>query len=220
MKGLYAIVDLQALDRAGLCPTEFARAVLDAPLAALQLRAKGVGAARTLAVLEAIRAIAAPLGIPLVANDRPDLAEMAGCDAVHLGQEDLPLSEARRWFPRLRVGISTHDLQQLRLALSHRPDYVAFGPVFPTRSKANPDPTVGLEALLEAQAACRAAGVPLVAIGGIDATRIAEVASVADCAAVISALVPGPGEPAPAAGARARRLALAFGAARGASRVG
>jgi thiamine-phosphate pyrophosphorylase len=92
------------------------------------------------------------------------------------------------------VGLSTHTPQQLARALALSPEYVAYGPVFPTTSKENPDAVVGLAGLREAAIAARRARVPLVAIGGITLTRASEVASISDAAAVISALLPdGPG---------------------------
>jgi thiamine-phosphate pyrophosphorylase len=86
---------------------------------------------------------------------------------VHVGQDDLSIEDVRALAPGALVGRSTHDLAQLREALAERPAYVAFGPVFSTRSKDAPDPTVGLEALSLAARAAEAEGVPLVAIGGI-----------------------------------------------------
>jgi thiamine-phosphate pyrophosphorylase len=126
----------------------------------------------------------------LFANDRPDLAVLAECDGVHVGQDDLPLPVVRQIAPRLLVGVSTHNLAQLLDALSEQPDYVAFGPVFGTASKEHPDPSVGVALLADAYAATRAAGVPLVAIGGIQLERARAIATHCDLAAVIAALQP------------------------------
>jgi thiamine-phosphate pyrophosphorylase len=126
----------------------------------------------------------------LFANDRPDLALLAGADGVHVGQDDLPLAEVRRLAPGLRVGLSTHDLAQLDAALELAPDYVAFGPVFATRSKARPDPVVGIAGLRAAAARARARGIELVAIGGIDRERAPEITGTGAIAAVIAALIP------------------------------
>jgi thiamine-phosphate pyrophosphorylase len=104
-------------------------------------------------------------GIPLVVNDRVDVALIAGADGVHLGQTDLPIAEARRLAgDRLFVGVSTHDLDQVRAACDAGADYLGFGPVFATSTKENPDAVQGLEGLRAAVAAC---SVPIVAIGGI-----------------------------------------------------
>ncbi|MGH7440897.1 MAG: thiamine phosphate synthase, partial [Polyangiaceae bacterium] len=137
---------------------------------------------------------------PLVCNDRPDLARLAGCDLVHVGQGDPRVEEVRAAAPGVAVGVSTHDLAQLDAALATRPTYVAFGPVFPTASKANPDPIVGVDLLATAYARARTAGLPLVAIGGITRERAPSLVDRADMIAVIGELVPprrSPDGPAP-----------------------
>jgi thiamine-phosphate pyrophosphorylase len=191
MRGLYAIVDVGVLSESGLEPLPFARAVLSVRPAALQLRAKGLSARETLALLRSLAPMCRSMGVPLVANDRPDLAALAGCDLVHLGQEDLPLTLARRIAPSIGIGISTHTPEQLGNALEARPSYVAYGPVYATRSKSNPDPVVGLAGLREAARATLAARIPLVAIGGIDIDHATEIAPLADAGAVIRGLVDG-----------------------------
>jgi thiamine-phosphate pyrophosphorylase len=190
MHGLYAIVDAGALDQRSLDPVAFAEALLSARPAALQLRAKNVSARETLALLRELAPMCHRAGVPLVANDRPDLAILAGCDLVHVGQDDMPIERVRRIAPGLGVGVSTHDLHQLDTALAARPAYVAFGPVFPTTSKANPDPVVGVAALGIACAHARAAGVPLVAIGGITCERARSLVDSTDAIAVIGDLLP------------------------------
>src|SRR5271165_3731181 len=116
MRGLYAIVDVAALDERGLDPVQFAEAILAARPAALQLRDKTGGARRTLAMLRGIAPLAARAGVPLFANDRPDLALLAGCDGVHVGQDDVPVALVRKVAPGLRVGLSTHDAAQVEAA--------------------------------------------------------------------------------------------------------
>lgn len=189
MRGLYPIVDVDVLESRGFDVLPFLEAVLEARPALVQLRAKSLGARATLELLRAFRERTRRAGVKLFANDRPDLAALAECDGVHVGQSDLPPSEVRRCFPSLALGLSTHTLAQLDEALAARPDYVAFGPVFATRSKLDAEPVVGLEGL--GRAAARIGGqCPLVAIGGIDASNAARVGAVAELAAVISALVP------------------------------
>lgn len=189
MRGLYPIVDVDVLESRGFDVLPFLEAVLEARPALVQLRAKSLGARATLELLRAFRERTRRAGVKLFANDRPDLAALAECDGVHVGQSDLPPSEVRRCFPSLELGLSTHTLAQLDEALAARPDYVAFGPVFATRSKLDAEPVVGLEGL--GRAAARIGGqCPLVAIGGIDASNAARVGAVAELAAVISALVP------------------------------
>jgi thiamine-phosphate pyrophosphorylase len=127
-------------------------------------------------------------------NDRPDIALLAGAGGVHVGQEDLSVEEARaicgsdRW-----VGVSTHTLEQLASADRTSADYIAFGPIFQTVTKKNPDPIVGTEMLRKARQMTKK---PLVAIGGITLERAAEVYRAgADSLAVIRDLIcaPNPG---------------------------
>ncbi len=190
MKGLYAIVDTNLLARRRTDPIAYARALVAARPAALQLRAKDVPAREILGLLRALRPICRQAGVPLVANDRADLAALAGCEIVHIGQEDLPYELVHRIAPQLGVGISTHDMHQLDRALASRSRYVAFGPVFETGTKVNPDPVVGMSGLRSASKRARAAGTPLVAVGGITLARAPEVATLADSCAVIADLYP------------------------------
>ena len=118
-----------------------------------------------LRVARMARRVCDAAGIPLVVNDRVDLALAAGADGVHLGQTDLPIADARAIVgDRLFIGVSTHDLDQVRLACCAGADYLGFGPVFATSTKENPDRVQGIEGL---RAACAIATVPIVAIGGI-----------------------------------------------------
>jgi thiamine-phosphate pyrophosphorylase len=190
MHGLYAIVDAGALDLRNIPALAFAEAVLSVSPAALQLRAKNVSARETLALLRELAPMCHRAGVQLVANDRPDLAILAGCDLVHVGQDDMPIDRVRRIAPGLGVGISTHTLEQLDVALASRPDYVAFGPVFPTTTKMNPDPVVGVAALSLAYARARAAAIPLVAIGGITYERARSIVAMTDAVAAIADLLP------------------------------
>jgi thiamine-phosphate pyrophosphorylase len=212
VRGLYAIVDLDFLSQRGVDPLAFADAVLVARPAALQLRAKSAGARETLELLRAIQARASARGVPLFANDRPDLALLAGCSGVHLGQADLALGDARRLAPELALGVSTHGLEQLDRALAERPAYVALGPIFRTSTKRDPDPVVGLELLAEASRRCRAAGVPLLAIGGLSLDNAAAVSRWAELGAVISALLPASGLAGVSAAASDLHVALGGGA--------
>src|SRR4051812_2864213 len=196
MQGLYAIVDTEALARRGLDPVAFAEAILAARPAALQLRDKRGGARRMLSLLRSIAPLAARAGVPFFANDRPDLAVLARCDGVHVGQDDLPVRAARAVAERasapLRVGLSTHTRQQLDAALLEPLDYVAVGPIFATSSKERPDAVVGLEglALLSAVAGEVRPGLPMVAIGGITLDTAPHVGALCGCAAAIAALLP------------------------------
>jgi thiamine-phosphate pyrophosphorylase len=129
-------------------------------------------------------------GAQLIFNDRADLALLANFDGVHVGQEDLPAEDARRIVGANRwVGVSTHSSEQVIEADKMDCDYIAYGPIFPTASKVNPDPTVGLAGLTAARTLTSK---PLVAIGGITRKNCrSAIDAGADSVAVISALLPG-----------------------------
>lgn len=186
---LYAILDtaffVHAPDVAG------AMAKVAGELAAggarlLQYRDKQGSARQVLSVARELRR-AAP-DMRLILNDRADLCLAAGCDGVHVGQEDISPEAARRVVgERLWVGVSAHSAEQVRAADSGPADYIAIGPVFATRSKTQPGPVVGLEGVRAARAAT---GKPLVAIGGITRANCRQVVEAgADAVAVISDLV-------------------------------
>jgi thiamine-phosphate pyrophosphorylase len=157
----------------------------------VQLRAKGVSDRVLFTLAREALSAARAAGMLFLVNDRPDVALMVGADGVHLGQDDLPPPEARRLLgPDAVIGWSTHSLEQLARAAAEPVDYVAFGPVFPTVTKRDADPVVGLDLLRAARALTDR---PLVAIGGIDASRAAlAIAAGADGVAVISALADAP----------------------------
>jgi len=130
--------------------------------------------------------------VRLVINDRADIALALKADGVHLGQSDLPAEAARRLLgERAIIGISTHDLAQVKLAARMPVDYVAFGPIFATATKGNPDPVVGLNALREARAIL--SSLPLIAIGGLTIRNAPAVfAAGADSVATIAGLLSDP----------------------------
>lgn len=130
----------------------------------------------------------------LIINDRVDIALALKADGVHLGQTDLPIEAARSLLGKdAIIGFSTHNSEQAKLATAMPVDYIAFGPVFPTSTKQNPDPVGGLFALREVRAITRS--LPLVAIGGITfANALETINAGADSLAVIAALVASPME--------------------------
>ncbi len=190
--GLYAIVDVPHVH--GLDPAAVARAMLgDRPAggthgaAVIQLRAKHATTAQRVVWAEAMIAVCRPHGVPVVVNDDLEAAKASGADGVHLGQDDPGARDIEATMRSMAVGLSTHDLGQLRDAGRLAPTYLAYGPVRATASKANPDPTVGFDGLLDA---ARIASRPLVAIGGLDATHGARAIELgASAVAVIGALV-------------------------------
>jgi thiamine-phosphate pyrophosphorylase len=164
----------------------------------VQIREKELPDGRLLDLLHEARALTRELGVPLVVNDRPDLALLAQAEAVHVGQDDLPVAEARRF--GLPVGVSTHRPDEIDGAEA---DYLGVGPVFATPTKAGRAP-VGLE--LVRYAAARATK-PWFAIGGVDRTNVEDVvAAGATKVAVVRAI--GDAED-PEAAARELRAALA-----------
>ena len=176
---LYAILDASLTPE----PSAFARQLAEAGVQLMQLRDKR-GTSRK--IHEETRKLLSlqGRGVRIIVNDRPDIAAITGASGVHVGQDDLPVEDARKICkPPLWVGVSTHNLNQLREADATSADYIAVGPVFPTEMKENPDPVVGLELL---RAARQLTHKPLVAIGGITIGSAAEVyAAGADSLAVI-----------------------------------
>jgi thiamine-phosphate pyrophosphorylase len=169
-------------------PLAQAEAACAAGASVVQLRAKHTGDREALDAAREIRRATRDAGVLFYVNDRFDLALLADADGVHLGQDDLPparLPESAR--ARLQLGRSTHTLEQVRAARAEGADYIAFGPLFESGSKAQAYEARGLALLAEAARA--AAPLPLVAIGGIDARRARELrAAGAAGAAVISAV--------------------------------
>jgi thiamine-phosphate pyrophosphorylase len=139
-------------------------------------------------------AVARKCGAKILINDRVDIAIAVGADGVHLGQDDLPPDAARKLLgDQAIIGFSTHTLEDVARALPYPIDYLAIGPIFPTRTKDDTKPVVGLSGLARVRLA--SGPVPLVAIGGIDLGNSSSVlAAGADSVAVISALLAGPTE--------------------------
>jgi thiamine-phosphate pyrophosphorylase len=192
IRGYYAIVDVKPEALGDLLALEaHARKILAAGPCCLQLRAKGADAAAMRAAAERLRPLCRAAAVPFCVNDRLDVALAVGADVVHLGQDDLPLDHARRVLALaltegMKVGFSTHNLAQALAAAEGGADYIGFGPVFWTASKANPDPTVGLTALAEI---CGAVKVPVVAIGGIGLESVSAVARAGAAAAAVIAAI-------------------------------
>lgn len=192
---LYAILDLP--HAGGLRPEVAAGALAEAGVRLVQLRAKHASPAERVALARGLLPVLRARGAALVVNDDVEAALAAGADGVHLGQEDLDLAGLARG-PYLRalrsrarggflVGLSTHSERQVSASEELDLDYIGFGPVFPTRSKTDPDPVVGLEGL---RRACEISSRPVVAIGGIGLEEApACIRAGADAVAMIGALV-------------------------------
>lgn len=159
-----------------------------AGVAAVQLRPKGEEDRTVMRVARSLREITRGSRTLFLVNDRPDIAALCDADGVHLGQTDLAPGDARRVVGGQRlIGWSTHSLEQVRLSRDEpEVDYIGFGPIHATPSKAYADPVTGPEAL---QAVARMARHPVVAIGGLDADRVAALdRTLFHCAAVIRAV--------------------------------
>jgi thiamine-phosphate pyrophosphorylase len=186
---LYAVID--PAQAGGRFPLEVAGSLLAAGVRLIQYRDKLASSGELWAcALQLAAFVRESHGIFMV-NDRADIALAVDADGVHLGQEDLPVEGARRVLgPAQWIGCSTHVLEQVKEADHASADYIAFGPIFPTASKQNPDPVVGLEGL---RAARRATCKPLVAIGGITVENArAVIEAGADSVAVIRGLMGAP----------------------------
>jgi thiamine-phosphate pyrophosphorylase len=190
---LYPIIDPGLLGGAGdqaARVAAFARELMKGGATLIQYRNKTGSARQMLCDARELRRVLGA-GVHLIMNDRADLCLAAGFDGVHVGQEDLAPEGARAVVgDGLWVGVSTHSVEQITEADETSADYLAIGPVFPTATKENPDPVVGIEGIRAARAATRK---PLVAIGGITRVNCASVIEAgANAVAVISDLVHDP----------------------------
>jgi thiamine-phosphate pyrophosphorylase len=185
---IYPILDTGTIEARGFSLARAAAALLEGGAGILQLRHKQHWGR---AVFDAAREIARmcrEAGALFIVDDRADIAMLLDA-GLHVGQDDLPPRDARRLLGSDAViGFSSHNVQQVCAAGGEPVDYLAFGPVFTTASKRNPDPVTGIEALK----GCRAlVEMPLVAIGGITReTAAAVLAAGADSVAVIGDLLP------------------------------
>lgn len=167
--GLYVILTRPAVGHAAAAEIAVRRGVR-----MLQLREKGMPDSKLLRIAREVRAATQGTETRFIVNDRPDIAVLCDADGVHVGQDDLPVAEVRRIVgERMIVGLSTHSIAQATAAQSVKGvDYIGFGPVYPTTTKAVPDPVVGTALLKEV---LRFSRLPVVAIGGIFPENIAPV---------------------------------------------
>jgi thiamine-phosphate pyrophosphorylase len=161
IRGFYAVLDRD--------DEQLARTLLASGARVLQVRIKPehrAGAGELVRISRIARRLCDEVGAALIVNDRIDVALASRADGVHLGQTDLPLRDARRVVgTRMWIGISTHNLDQVRMARAGGADYIGFGPVFATTTKRNPDAIQGMTGLRTAVSV--AGSLPVVGIGGI-----------------------------------------------------
>jgi thiamine-phosphate pyrophosphorylase len=186
LPAFYPILDTGAAARHGIGTLDAARELIQCEVRILQIRHKGFLSREMLDTVERVSEMCRAAGVLLVVNDRADVARLTGA-ALHLGQDDLPPSAARKVTgPDLLTGFSTHNERQLLAAAAEPVDYLAIGPIFGTATKENPDPVVGLDELRRLRPLTDR---PLVAIGGITrATAPSVLAAGADSIAVIGDL--------------------------------
>ena len=186
---IYPITDAQL---SGLSHAEQVARLIEGGASLIQLRDKFSAPREFYREAAAALQIARDHGARLIINDRVDIALALKADGVHLGQTDIPVAAARRLLGNEAIiGFSTHNTAQAKLATALPVDYLAFGPIFPTLTKENPDPITGLAGL--AEVAAMKGRLPLAAIGGITVDNAGEVLKAgADTLAMIAELVGDP----------------------------
>jgi thiamine-phosphate pyrophosphorylase len=186
---VYPITDTRL---SGLSHAEQVMRLIRGGATLIQLRDKDASPREFYSQAAAALEVAHNFSAKLIINDRVDVALALKADGIHLGQSDLPVKAARSLLGEdAIIGFSTHNITQARLAATMPLDYIAFGPIFKTLTKDNPDPVAGLDALREVR---RSTGsLPLVAIGGVNLINAAEVLGAgADAVAMISELAASP----------------------------
>ena len=183
---IYPITDVRL---SGLSHVDQTARLIDGGATLIQLREKIAPARAFYEDAKAAVELAHSRGARVLINDRVDIALMTTSDGVHLGQDDLPVADARRMLgPAAIIGVSTHTIEQVQIAAAMPEiDYLAFGPIFPTPTKADPDPVVGLDQLRAARLISDS--LPIAAIGGISLKTLTEALHMgADSVAIISEL--------------------------------
>jgi thiamine-phosphate pyrophosphorylase len=172
---LYAVLDADACDRVGRELMDVAEAFLEAGVTLLQVRAKHDSPA---GLLDLVARVVARAGnrASVIVNDRPEIAMLASAAGVHVGQDDVPVAEARALVgKRAIVGVSTHSVEQATVALDQPVSYIAVGPVFGTTTKDTGYDAVGLALVRTVSDLARGRNIPVVAIGGITLDRAPQV---------------------------------------------
>jgi thiamine-phosphate pyrophosphorylase len=161
---------------------------VEAGIAAVQLRIKNhdVQEHQHLALARRLRSLTKGSGTLFIVNDWPEIAIQSDADGLHIGQDDLSATDARKLIGTDKLlGLSTHNLEQVKKANEAPVDYIGFGPLYVTTSKLRPDPVVGPEALEDAyRSSCH----PIVAIGGLTLERIQRLGPYSHNVAVIGAV--------------------------------
>jgi thiamine-phosphate pyrophosphorylase len=181
---IYCVTDsLQCLGRS---TPDVVRGMLAAGIKVIQYREKILGAGKMLEECLVIRELTRAADCCFIVDDHPDIALLCEADGVHVGQDDLPLSAARRLLGKDRViGVSTHRWQEAEAAIAGGADYIGVGPIFATATKTT-TPPVGFAYLEEAAAKCP---IPFVTIGGVNERTLPDVLRRgARCCGIVSAI--------------------------------
>jgi thiamine-phosphate pyrophosphorylase len=183
---LYVITD-SGLSK-GRTDSEVAKAAYDGGADVVQLRMKNADGRKMLEEAKIIKKYADEHLKYFIVNDRVDIALLSDADGVHLGQKDIPVTEARKLLGEDKIiGASVSNLEEARRAYEDGADYLGIGAIFPTSTKTDANQGIGLDAIFSIK---KEIPLPLVAIGGINRGNIADVIKAgADCAAVVSAVV-------------------------------
>ena len=153
----------------------------------IQYREKTANTRKMVKQAQVLHKIAIKAKEPFIINDRIDVALAIGAEGVHVGQDDMPAFYVRQLIgPNMILGVSISAVVQAIKAQEDGADYLGVGPIFPTPTKTDANPPIGLKGLLTIK---KAVSIPVVAIGGINATNAKEVAKIADGIAVISAVM-------------------------------
>jgi len=186
---LYLVTDQASLR--GRTLTDVLLAALQGGVSCVQLREKTLATRDFVALALTVRKLLAPLGVPLVINDRLDVALACGAQGVHLGQSDMPVALARQLLPpEVFIGLSVENLGDVARAAGQPVDYLGISPVYATPTKTDTAPPWGLAGVRQVRALT---ALPLVAIGGIHQGNAAELLQAgADGLAVVSAICSAP----------------------------
>jgi thiamine-phosphate pyrophosphorylase len=209
MRGLYLVTDRAIIGDRAL--TDVVAAAVDGGAQAVQLREKGASTRAFVELAEVLRALLAPRGVPLIINDRVDVALASGAGGVHLGQDDMAYPDARRLLgPDAVIGLSVETMDDVMRAEQFDVDYLGVSPIFATPTKTDTRGVWGIDGLAAVRRRSRHR---LVAIGGLHAGNVSDVvAAGADAVAVVSAICAAPD---PRAAAAELIAAMATGARSG-----
>lgn len=185
IRGVYVITD--AVLRPDRGHVEIARAAVAGGSMVVQLRDKDAPDSELIPIAREIRRVTESAGAVFIVNDRIEVALASGADGLHIGQEDMPAAEARRRWPDGLLGVSVSSPEQAVRAEREGADHLGVGPIYATGTKSDAGSATGPGQIARIREAC---GLPIVAIGGIGLSNIADVArGGAESAAVISAVV-------------------------------